>query len=413
MTSSSLFIETAHSVWFGAQAWLATDDKRELAWAEKHVLDNPAYKWILGRYVMADEPNNNGHVFPLDDLRAAQQTLVHAPLNMIHRPQSIVGCYVASDLIYPTTAPDNAADGQPMDVVRAPYMEALAAFYHYYFRPEYEQIARAYSEGALFYSMEAVPESLTCLHEGCGQIFAYAGRQHPSYCAHLQEPLAVRRLNKPHFTGGALIVPPVRPGWNRADITQVAELIRHYSEEAEMAYDHIAEATPHLDARQWEAMMGDLLATVHAADGKGPDLKKVHDQNKNKPHPYKALQGDGGKSSDAPCVKCGKGAGAPVHNGGMKDELDASAPIMSAYGDYELYYEIARDFTKAKRDELAKKGWALPDGSYPIETTGDLKNAIRLAGSGDASKGQVIAHIKKNAARLGATDLLPPEWKGT
>lgn len=67
-------------------------------------------------------------------------------------------------------------------------------------------------------------------------------------------------------------------------------------------------------------------------------------------------------------------------------------------------------FSSEKRSELAKKGFAQPDGSYPIVTVGDLKNAVKAWGRGGA-KASDKAHIKKRARALGAEAELPEEWK--
>jgi len=67
-----------------------------------------------------------------------------------------------------------------------------------------------------------------------------------------------------------------------------------------------------------------------------------------------------------------------------------------------------REFSQPRRKKLAGKGVALPDGSFPIETVGDLKNAIRAIGR--AAKGKrsaVWAHIRKRAKALGASKLVP------
>lgn len=68
------------------------------------------------------------------------------------------------------------------------------------------------------------------------------------------------------------------------------------------------------------------------------------------------------------------------------------------------------NFTQAKRRELAAKGWALPDGSYPIETRTDLAHAVETVGLGNTSQPDIVAHIKKQAKRLGATASLPASW---
>jgi hypothetical protein len=69
-----------------------------------------------------------------------------------------------------------------------------------------------------------------------------------------------------------------------------------------------------------------------------------------------------------------------------------------------------RDVSTAERKKLADDGKALPDGSFPIETRGDLRNAIRLHGK---AKDKVAAkrHICRHAKRLGAEDMLPDSWK--
>jgi hypothetical protein len=70
-----------------------------------------------------------------------------------------------------------------------------------------------------------------------------------------------------------------------------------------------------------------------------------------------------------------------------------------------------RDFSDKERKSLAKTGDALPDGSFPIKTVSDLKNAIRAIGRAkDPAKAK--AHIKSKAKELGQTALIPDNWKG-
>lgn len=65
-----------------------------------------------------------------------------------------------------------------------------------------------------------------------------------------------------------------------------------------------------------------------------------------------------------------------------------------------------REYSDEERAKLADKGFALPDGSYPIKDVDDLKNAIQAYGR---SKDQAAAakHIVKRAKALGAEDLVP------
>lgn len=72
--------------------------------------------------------------------------------------------------------------------------------------------------------------------------------------------------------------------------------------------------------------------------------------------------------------------------------------------------EGKRDVSTSERDRLADCGQALPDGSFPIANTGDLKNAVRAIGRAkDPAKAK--AHIKRRARALGRTDLVPDDWK--
>ncbi len=66
-------------------------------------------------------------------------------------------------------------------------------------------------------------------------------------------------------------------------------------------------------------------------------------------------------------------------------------------------------FTTEQRRQLAKKGQALPDGSFPIRNVADLQNAIQAFGRGK-DKGRVKAWIIRRARALGAVNLLPDEW---
>jgi hypothetical protein len=69
-----------------------------------------------------------------------------------------------------------------------------------------------------------------------------------------------------------------------------------------------------------------------------------------------------------------------------------------------------KEFSTARRKQLAREGKAMGDGSYPIENTNDLKNAIRSWGRGGADA-KVKAHIISRAKTLGASDLIPADWK--
>jgi hypothetical protein len=68
-----------------------------------------------------------------------------------------------------------------------------------------------------------------------------------------------------------------------------------------------------------------------------------------------------------------------------------------------------KEFSSKKRKELASKGNAMPDGSFPIENVGDLKNAIQSIGRAkDYAKTK--SHIIRRARALNAVKELPEDW---
>lgn len=277
------------------------EEGRELAWAETHIRKSPDMAWVLGNYVEADNANSNGHIFPLADLQETLPTIAHKPLNLLHRPHQIVGAFVASELLYPkaaTAAEDEegptvlcAKCGERRPTTKAscpncgetevvpndddgigdaekqmaaldthPHVEALAGLWKYYFPDVFDMVEAAYKDGALAYSMECVPETVGCV-DGCGP-FPYMGRTDESYCDHLNEKGSRKKLYKPRFTAGALIIPPVRPGWKHADVKELSKLIEEDIEAAERTYDEFSNSMPHLSPREWESLMQMVLVAA-------------------------------------------------------------------------------------------------------------------------------------------------------
>lgn len=64
---------------------------------------------------------------------------------------------------------------------------------------------------------------------------------------------------------------------------------------------------------------------------------------------------------------------------GLRESLGDNADvIISALRD-EYLSRTAKDYSEKTRREYAEKGWALPDGSFPIKDCGDVKDAIHRA----------------------------------
>lgn len=95
---------------------------------------------------------------------------------------------------------------------------------------------------------------------------------------------------------------------------------------------------------------------------------------------------------------------------GVPDPDDGSPGAIRALLEISAYMQRAKAFPEAKRDQLAKSGAALPDGSFPIETPADVDNAIQAFGRAK-SKPAAKGHIVKRAKALGVAAKLPEGWR--
>ena len=75
----------------------------------------------------------------------------------------------------------------------------------------------------------------------------------------------------------------------------------------------------------------------------------------------------------------------------------------------ELSDEDDREFSTKQREKAAAKGQAMEGGGFPIKNGTDLRNAIRAVGRA-SDPAAAKAHIKKRAAALGLTKLIPADW---
>jgi hypothetical protein len=97
------------------------------------------------------------------------------------------------------------------------------------------------------------------------------------------------------------------------------------------------------------------------------------------------------------------------HDGQPVEEEESTPAPASDAAIAASAFEFLSSKSRTARETAAKKGYALPDGSFPIVDDADLKNAVRAFGRAknpDAAK----RHIKKRARALNRTDLLPEEW---
>ena len=83
---------------------------------------------------------------------------------------------------------------------------------------------------------------------------------------------------------------------------------------------------------------------------------------------------------------------------------------MNLYNQKEFRHSLLeKKFTEEERKTLSKKGFALPDGSFPIENENDLENAIHAIGRAK-DKEAAKKHIIKRAQALEKERLVPTSW---
>lgn len=112
------------------------------------------------------------------------------------------------------------------------------------------------------------------------------------------------------------------------------------------------------------------------------------------------IDGVDGKSYDVFVALDGETLGYDSYNSDETAEIEAEAAEIA----------LKRAFSEDKRQEMAKEGTAMSDGSFPIASENDLRNAIMAHGRAkdpEAAK----AHIKSRAAALGLEAMLPEDWK--
>jgi hypothetical protein len=79
---------------------------------------------------------------------------------------------------------------------------------------------------------------------------------------------------------------------------------------------------------------------------------------------------------------------------------------MSMFDDYPQPYIERKNYDAQQRREMAKKGDAMKDGSFPIADCEDVSNAVSSLGRTKKPRRAVIQHIRKRAKALGC-DLTP------
>lgn len=223
---------------------------------------NPHILWMQGRFVGAERPNRNGAFWSTADLELGKPTVAHGPLNWLHEERHIIGVIADSKFVPSVGGPtaESAAETvvdaivEKAAVTGDPHITALSAVWRWVYPQEASVIQMASDTGVLAYSMECVAEAVQCVGDGgCGTQVSYMAYAQGQACDHLKERASVRRLVNPTFLGGAVIVPPTRPGWADADAAVMTEA----AAVAEKAYDQAGR--PDIPADTWEQLMAGVL----------------------------------------------------------------------------------------------------------------------------------------------------------
>ena len=111
------------------------------------------------------------------------------------------------------------------------------------------------------------------------------------------------------------------------------------------------------------------------------------------------IEGFDGKSYDVFVALDGEILGYDRYEQDESEAIEAEAAEIA----------MKRAFPEEKRLELAEKGMALPDGSFPIVGESDLRNAIQ-AFSRAENKDAAKKHMMKRAAALKLENLIPLNW---
>ena len=207
---------------------------------------NEGFTYLRGRYVEADNPNQNGAMWTTADLEMGAPTVAGGPLNWLHQERKIIGTLLDGAL----QSGREAADGEP---AIGNHIVSNAVLWNFLFPNEALTVQRASDQGEAYFSMECLSRQVACVGDlGCGETFDYADYNSKRTCQHLREKSSVRRFVDPYFLGAAVIVPPIKPGWANANLETLG---RQNAEAVERA-----QLEDHLSKSQAEAMVSALLA---------------------------------------------------------------------------------------------------------------------------------------------------------
>lgn len=216
---------------------------REMAAEYEKAAGNDHLMHLTGAFVEAEKANVNGAFWTAADLDFGELTPIHAPVNFLHKTRHIIGTFTDSKLYRPGLAPAEQAASQ------RPFLGVNAVIWREFFPYEARMVEIASNAKTLFWSMECQSKTIRCetaadgTRVGCGAEypFALAMNSPEKVCQHMRERSSQRHFVEPRFNAGAVIVPPVKPGWQsaHAEVRQAAEkLAEHTFAEAASAREY-------------------------------------------------------------------------------------------------------------------------------------------------------------------------------
>lgn len=259
---SSFLINAAHVAKTQADVSADLAASTETAWNIEEA--NPYITWVAGDFVEGDNPNGNKQFWTAGDLEIAEYTIKYAPLNMVHKFRAPIGFYAATR----TVKLEREVAGAGKDIASpgtgSMKIQALSGIWSHLFPFETAQVEAADAEGLLFYSMECRGTHVTCAgDQGCGETYDYNDVK--THCDHLMDRSSIRHIVNPTFRGGALIVPPVRPGWKQAHAGILQDSIMQeaaaFAEQTQEQYNAVAANGVDITASGWEQLMAMVLTS--------------------------------------------------------------------------------------------------------------------------------------------------------
>lgn len=426
----------------------------------KGLVTDRARSYLVARFTHSEgPPNRNGHLFRTKDLEVQHKLIPGTPMNMMHRTREVVGTFMRSGMVYPAgTAPSNARKKKTIDRVQprayqaTPWVKTVSALWAYHFPEETQRIRDAYEDGKLWVSQESLPASVTCPE--CNHNAPWQGYRNPFNCDHMNQPRAARWMERPHFLGGGIVIPPWQPGWKDAHVETFDAIARTHPEAAESIIAQLAETAPHLSDRECQEIAGQLLGRAVTGDVDirhhvAPMFQAIigHYDTIDFRMPDQAVAVVAAATAAPACLEAATAAdlswcasvtdGMPRTPAGVRrlaaalDDLEPGDPAYLLRGGQpahtwasdtvaamdaldEAIAALLADATKSDdpdaRLAAGRAGEAMPDGSFHIVKPEELTVALKALNAARTDKRAAIkAHLLARARELNAPDELIAE----